>query len=183
MKRVFSLFSGIEFQLIRKHWRRQIHLHLHALCADLRPQRSRLCATCSFIARIRSCPIVPFFDPTAHRPNACAHYARRRRYARALYARLYRLPFDMLWEVRLCGVRHLFPLAVAALVHLLTACMSVLGHPIGAAVSHLTSCRYTRSRAIDRLINSNLDAIVLEKTLKSENTFPRAPFSKRWRRR
>lgn len=82
---------------------------------------------------------------------------------RALYAHLYRLPFDMLWEVRLCGVRHLFPFAVAALVHLLTACMSILGHPIGAAVSHLTS-RYTRSRAIDRLINSNLDAIVLENT-------------------
>ena len=38
------------------------------------------------------------FDPTTHRWNACAHYARRRRYAAALYAHLNRLLLDLFPE-------------------------------------------------------------------------------------
>ena len=89
----------------------------------------------ALIARIRSSAISPFFDPTAHRCSACAHYARRRRYARALYAHLNRLPLDLLREARPRCVRRVLPLAIAALVNLTPACVSIFGHPIGAAMS------------------------------------------------
>ena len=74
----------------------------------------------------------------------------------------------LIWEARLLGVRHLFPLAVAALVQMLTACASVFEHPIGSLVSALTSCLYDSSRAIDRLLNSNLDAIITHATEERE---------------
>ena len=89
----------------------------------------------ALIARIRSSSIAPLFQPTAYRCSACAHYARRLRYARALYTHLNRLALDLFRESRMrCG-RSVLPLAIAALVHLPAACVSVFGHPIGAAVS------------------------------------------------
>ena len=78
----------------------------------------------ALIARIRSSAIAPLFDPTAYRCSACPHYARRRRYARALYyAHLNRLQFDMLREARPIGVRRVLPLEIAALVNLTPTCV------------------------------------------------------------
>ena len=111
----------------------------------------------------------PFFEPTAHRWSARAHYSRHCRYARALNAHMHRLPLDILREVRLLGVRCIFPLAVAAFIHLPTARVSVFGHPIGAAVRYLTSCRYDHSRAMTRILNSNMEPLY-PITLKGENT-------------
>ena len=98
------------------------------------PQRARLAVQRSLRATVPAQPSL-FFEPTAHRCNACAHRSRRRRHARALYAHLHRLPLGMRREVRLLGVRHMLPLAFTAFVHLLTACAPVFGHPIGAAVA------------------------------------------------
>ena len=113
---------------------------------------------------ISSSAIAPFFDTTAHRCSTCACYARRRRYARALYARLNRLSIDLLREARLIGFRRVLPLAVAALVNLPSARIHLRTSNWHCSVGILTSCRYTLSRAIDRLLDSSLSAIISNTT-------------------